>query len=244
MHFLIFHHESVKKPIFGIDKDKPYFLVKLSLMKHLLLVLCFLVVGSVSSNAQRLLPEAIQFSGLVVTGSVDNIIPVPYSTIAVKGTPRGTYANYAGFYSLVVRPGEVLIFTAIGFKKEEYTVPDTIVGNKFNYVQHLQEDTILLPEAVVYPWPSNTYLKQEFLAMDVTDDLQVRIQENLMAETLENLRVALVRDAKENARFALRQETDKLYYQGQLPPNYMSIFNPTAWIKFFQAIKNGDFKKK
>jgi len=213
-------------------------------MRYNFLIFSLLLIGSVSLNAQRLLPEAIQFSGLVVTGTEDNIIPVPYATIAVKGTPRGTYANYAGFYSLVVRPGEVLIFTAIGFRKEEYTVPDTIVGNKFNYVQNLVEDTILLPEAIVYPWPSNTYLKQEFLAMDVTDDLQVRIQENLMEETLENLRIALVRDAKENANFVLRQEADKFYYQGQLPPNYMSIFNPTAWVKFFQAIKNGDFKKK
>lgn len=202
------------------------------------------MIGSISVSAQRILPDAIQFSGLVVTGDSDNIVPVPYATIAVKGTPRGTYANYAGFYSLVVRPGEVLIFTAIGFKKEEFTVPDTIVGNKFNYVQNMYEDTILLPEAIVYPWPSNTYLKQEFLAMDVTNDLQVRIQENLMEETLENLRIALVRDAKENANFALRQEVDKFYYQGQLPPNYMSIFNPSAWVKFFQAIKNGDFKRK
>ncbi len=218
--------------------------MKLSSMKYLFLLLSFCLFGSISANAQRLLPEAIQFSGLVVTGTADNIIPVPYATIAVKGTPRGTYANYAGFYSLVVRPGEVLIFTAIGFRKEEYVVPDTIVGNKFNYVQNLTEDTILLPEAVVYPWPSNTYLKQEFLAMDVTDDLQVRIQENLMEETLENLRIALVRDAKENANFVLREQADKLYYQGQLPPNYMSIFNPTAWVKFFKAIKNGDFKKK
>ncbi len=208
-------------------------------------ILAFVALFSVSlGQAQTVTPDAIQFSGLVVTGDEDHILPVAYATIAVKGTSRGTYANYAGFYSLVVRPNEVLIFTAIGFENVEYTVPDTIIGNKFNYVQNMKEEDVLLPEAVVYPWPSNKYLKQEFLAMDVSNDLDVRIQENLMQETLANLRVALVRDAHENASFALRQETDKFYYHGQLPPNYMSIFNANAWIKFFQAIKNGDFKDK
>lgn len=213
-------------------------------MRYNFLIFSFLIIGSMTLSAQGIVPDAIQFSGLVVTGPESEIIPVPYATIAVKGTPRGTYANYAGFYSLVVRPGETLIFTAIGFRQQEYTVPDTIIGNKFNYVQRLLEDTILLPEAVVYPWPSNKFLKQEFLAMDVTNDLQVQIQENLMKETLENLRIALVRDPHENTSYAMRQEVDKFYYHGQLPPNYMSIFNPSAWVKFFQAIKNGDFKRK
>lgn len=209
------------------------------------IILVGLLLGtSIMVHAQVLRPAAIQISGLVVTGDESNIIPVPYATVSVKGTSRGTYANYAGFYSLVVQPNEVLIFSAIGFQNQEYTVPDTLRGNKLNYVQRLLEDTILLPEAVVYPWPSNKFFKQEFLAMDVTNDLQIRIQENLMEETLENLRVALIRDPMENTNMVLRQEADKFYYQGQLPPNYMSIFNPTAWVKFFQAIKNGDFKRQ
>ena len=35
----------------------------------------------------------------------------------------------------------------------------------------------------------------------------------------------------------MQQETDKLYYAGQLPPN--NLLNPIAWGKFIQAWKDG-----
>jgi len=35
---------------------------------------------------------------------------------------------------------------------------------------------------------------------------------------------------------------NKMYYAGQNQP--VSLFNVVAWAKFFEALKNGDFKKK
>ena len=40
----------------------------------------------------------------------------------------------------------------------------------------------------------------------------------------------------------LRQQANKAYYSGQLPP--MNILNPAAWAEFIRAWKRGDFKKK
>ena len=192
---------------------------------------------------QEVTPDAIQFSGFVVTTDGDSIRPVPYATVGVAHTPRGTYANYAGFFSLVVRPGETVVFSAIGFKTAKFTIPDTIRHLTFHYIQYLETDTIMLPEATVYPWPSRRFLKQEFLALNVTNDLQVRIQENLMKETMDNLRIGLAYDPKETSRIVLRETGEKAYYMGQLPPHYMTILNPSAWYAFFKAIKNGVFKK-
>jgi hypothetical protein len=40
----------------------------------------------------------------------------------------------------------------------------------------------------------------------------------------------------------MRQQSREYVYIGQTPP--MNIFSPLAWGQFFQAWKNGDFKKK
>ena len=105
----------------------------------------------------------------------------------------------------------------------------------------MTQDTINLPETVVFPWPSREHFKLEFLAMDVTPELQERAMRNLANETLERMRNDVVRDGNENADYYLRQQAREFYYIGQQPP--MNIFNPVAWKQFFDAWKRGDYKK-
>jgi hypothetical protein len=78
--------------------------------------------------------------------------------------------------------------------------------------------------------------------MDVTPELQQIAQQNLAKETLERLRPAVTYDGNENADYYLRQQAREYYYVGQQPP--MNIFNAAAWKRFFDAWKDGDFKKK
>ena len=106
----------------------------------------------------------------------------------------------------------------------------------------MTQDTFNLPETVVFPWPSREHFKLEFLAMDVTEDLQERALENLADEVLERQIKELPYDGKENASYYLREQAKANYYIGQAPP--MNIFNPIAWKKFFDSWKDGKFKKK
>jgi hypothetical protein len=39
-------------------------------------------------------------------------------------------------------------------------------------MQPMSEDNILLPEAVIFPWPSKEHFKQEFLEIDITNELR------------------------------------------------------------------------
>jgi TonB-dependent starch-binding outer membrane protein SusC len=48
--------------------------------------------------------------------------PLAGVNVLVKGTTHGTSANAEGHYSLNVRPGDILVFTFIGFKPSESTV--------------------------------------------------------------------------------------------------------------------------
>ncbi len=186
--------------------------------------------------------QLIQFSGMILDGSDENLYPVPFTNILLKEKGRGTYSDLKGFFSIVVEKGDTIIFTAIGYKDVEFQIPDSLNSSHYSIVQLMTQDTFNLPETVVFPWPSRDHFKLEFLAMDVSNEMQERALENLVQETLRRQRNEVPTDANEQADYYLREQASNYYYIGQTPP--MNIFNPIAWKKFFDAWKNGDFKKK
>ncbi|MEM9526430.1 MAG: carboxypeptidase-like regulatory domain-containing protein [Bacteroidota bacterium] len=213
-------------------------------MKYLLLFCAFFFSASglhaqlVDQNGE----ELVQFSGMVLDGSDNQLRPIPYTTVLIKNDGRGTYANLEGFFSLVTHKGDSIVFSALGFDDAIYVVPDTLKDDKYSIVQLMTKNNIDLPEAVVFPWPSRDHFKLEFLAMDVTPELQTIASQNLSADKLEKLRETVPASGAENASYYLRQQARQTYYIGQRPP--MNIFSPVAWKQFFDGWKRGDFKKK
>jgi hypothetical protein len=204
-------------------------------------ILFLFLLGALSLNAQQN-KNLLQFSGMVLDGTDDQLYPVPYTNILVKDKGRGTYSDLRGFFSIVVEKGDVIVFSAIGYKTVEYQIPKDLDEDRYSIVQLMTQDAINLPETVVFPWPSREHFKLEFLAMDVTPELQARAQENMANEALRRMRNEVVPDGRENADFYLRQQSRDFYHIGQQPP--MNIFNPIAWKRFFDSWKAGDFKKK
>jgi hypothetical protein len=213
-------------------------------MKYLLL-LCFLVCSLTGLQAQLVDQhgeDLVQFSGMVLDGGNSQLFPVPYAAVLIKNDGRGTYANLEGFFSIVTHKGDSIIFSALGFEDAVYVVPDTLKEDKYSIVQLLTKNNIDLPAAVVFPWPSRDHFKLEFLAMDVTSELQTIASQNLSADKLEQLRQTVPLSGAENGSYYLRQQAKQTYYIGQRPP--MNIFSPVAWKQFFDGWKRGDFKKK
>ena len=209
---------------------------------RILLILSVLIIATSARSQDNKNKRLVQFSGMVLDGSDEQLYPVPYTNILVKGKGRGTYSDLKGFFSIVVEKGDVIIFSAIGYKTVEYKIPEDLEDDRYSIVQLMTQDTINLPETVVFPWPSRDHFKLEFLAMDVTPELQERAAKNLANETLRRMRNDVSVDGNEHADYYLRQQAREYYYIGQQPP--MNIFNPVAWKKFFDSWKNGDFKKK
>lgn len=184
----------------------------------------------------------IQFSGRVVTEIDNKLDPLPYTNIAVKGTPRGTSTSIDGFYSLVVLPGETVLFSRLGFELVEYLIPSDLSQNTHSKIVVMKQDTLFLPGVDIYPWPDPDFFKIEFLALEVDEELEEIAQQNLSPEKMARLRDILPADGREVSGIELRQLSQAYYYQGQLKPQ--NIFNPLSWKKFIDAIKRGDFKKK
>ena len=211
-----------------------------------LLLLCTLFAGSMGNSLfaqqEKETGKVVQISGKVVTEENDKLMFVPYAVVAVKGTNRGTYTDFSGFFSIVVRTNETLVFSVLGFKDAFYKVPDTLTQDRYTIFQIITKDTILLPEAVIYPWPDPDFFTREFLAMDVHDDLEDIAAENLSEKSMAELREYLPSDGVEHQTLYFKQKSQSYYYEGQIRP--INLFNAFAWKEFIQAWKRGDFKSK
>lgn len=209
----------------------------------LLLMACLLSLNVMAQRLEKNTEGLIQFSGVVMdAANSENLEALPFVNVALKGTPRGTYSDWNGFFTIVAKKGQVVVFSAVGYKTVEYTIPNALEEDRYSLVQLMTRDEINLPETVVFPWPSKEHFRLEFLAMDVNRKLEEIATENLGEKALEEMRETLAADGGESGNYYLRQQAAKTYYNGQTRP--MNILNVFAWQKFIKAWKDGDFKKK
>ena len=212
-------------------------------MKIYLFTLLFSFCGIMAFGQRVQQDNVIQFSGLVVTdGAGGEAVMLPYTNIGVLGTSRGTSSDAEGYFSIVAQKGETVRFTRIGFKDVDFIIPDTLSQTLYYYIQIMSEDENILPEAVIFPWPDREYFKYEFLAIDISDDLRAKAEENLAEEVLEELRYTVPADGGETTNLLMRERARDFQYVGQTKPQ--NIFNPLAWKKFIDAWKRGDYRKK
>lgn len=89
------------------------------------------------------LGQQVRVSG-TVTDAADRAT-LPGVNVVVKGTLTGTIADVNGEYSLMASPGDVLVFTFIGYLPQEITVGDQTVINVAmrTDVQALEEVTVI-----------------------------------------------------------------------------------------------------
>ena len=191
-----------------------------------------------AQSGQR--PDLIQFSGVIVSG--DSLSPVPYSSIIIRNTRRGTISDFFGFFSFVAQEMDTIEFSSMGYKDATFIIPDSLTTTRYSLIQVLAKDTIRLPEAVIYPWPTREQFREAFLNLRIPDGNLERARKNLawaqMHERISHTKM----DGSENYRYKMQQYQSQLYYAGQYPP--INLFNPIAWAKFIRAWKNGDLKTK
>lgn len=201
----------------------------------IILISCSFVFVQAQQNK-----KLIQFSGVVVNG--DSLQPIPFVNIMIKNSYHGTVSDYYGYFSFVAQESDVIEFSALGYKKSTFTIPDSLEESRYSLIQMLNGDTILLSTAIIYPWPTKEQFKQAFINLELPNDDMARAQRNLEREAMRQRGEIMSMDGAMNQKYYLQQRNSRLYYAGQLPPN--NLLNPIAWAKFIQAWKNGDFKRK
>jgi hypothetical protein len=211
-------------------------------MRLPLAIAAFALSATLFAQEQTTVPQRalIQFSGVVVAG--DSLEPVPFVSIGVKDSYRGTISDVYGYFSFVAQEGDTLQFAAVGFKRSTYVVPTDLTEKKYSMIHQLFPDTVLLPTQVVTPWPTKEQFREAFLNMDLAEDDYLRAMRNLspaeMMQRMENLPP----DAAGSYQTLAMMDATRIYNQGTVPT--VNLMNPIAWAQFIQAWKAGAYKKK
>jgi len=214
--------------------------MKMSLRVILILGICFFNFCALVAQEEV---KPIQFSGVTVTeGGKGEPEALPYTSIAIKGTSRGTVSDIYGFFSFVALSGDTVVFSRIGYQTVEKRIPDSLTIDRYSWQQIMTQGNYLLPEAVIVPWPSREHFKFDFLAIDISNQLRQKAEENLATQVLEELRYTVPVDGRETYSLVFDKQQQTYRYSGQFKPQ--NIFNPVAWKQFIEAWRRGDFKKK
>jgi hypothetical protein len=200
----------------------------------------FLLLIGVQVQAQVDTSRIIQLSGVAV--SEEDLVQLPYTTVFDRSIKRGVISDYYGFFSMVVMPGDTLVFSSYGYKTSTYIVPDSLKENRYSMIHMMQKDTLNLPEVTVYPWPSREDFADYFVNMEPYDDALRRAQRELSGESLAFVAARLDGDASLSYGYAANQRNTRIYTNGQLPAN--NLLNPYSWAKLIKDWKDGKLSRQ
>jgi hypothetical protein len=182
----------------------------------------------------------VQLYGVVMTA--DSLRGVPSASVIVEGRGRGTITSPDGVFSIAVMKGDRITFSSIGFKNSSIQIPLNLPENQYSVIQLLISDTAYLPATVLKPRPTREQFERDFLNNRFPDDNYEIARKNFEEAQRRIVLQSLPADGREAVNYQLRQQSNKYYSAGQIPP--MNIMNPAAWMDFIQAWKRGDFKRK
>jgi hypothetical protein len=199
----------------------------------------FLVPVAARAQFETYKDSVVQVYGVVMSN--DSLKGLPSVSIMVKGRNQMTISSEQGVFSIPILRGDVIEFTSVGYKPKQVTIPRNLVGNEQSMIQLMVEDTVYLPATIIIRRPTREEFERDFVTTSVPNDKEEIARQNLSEKNLQALMAAYPKDGREATNYYLKQNAQKYYSAGQLPPQ--NIFNPLAWAEFIKAWKHGDFKQ-
>jgi len=199
----------------------------------------FSFIGIVAAQEPEMERKVVEFTGTLISDSESR---VPFAHIRVKGTGRGTVADYWGQFYLPVYEGDTILFSSIGYQKSFHIIPYGLDYHIYRTKVTLNLDTIMLSEMVVLPWTNYEQLKEIFISMSVPEEHYQQAVANFKMLVQQAKTDPMLMGSAGNYRYFMGQIADQKYTAGQYPVN--NLLNPLAWAQFFQALKNGDISLK
>ena len=188
--------------------------------------------------------KAIVFSGVVVGGKTTERLPG--ATIFIVNAGRGTLAKSDGSFTIPVFPGDSIVFSYVGFKKQYHIVPRSYNSDMYSAIVALREDVVTLSGVTIYPYSTEEEFKRAFLALKLPDQAD---REALARSTDPDYINRLAAQMPNNAQTNYRYSMDQLMFGRESAANkgFATTFpflNPFAWANFIKSVKRGDLKQK
>ena len=208
--------------------------------KCIIYIVC--IFGSwISLSAQEIL---VQWTGVVRN---EQSQPIPYVHIIAQKDFRPAVSDPQGMFTIITYPRDTLLVSCVGYKSRKIPVPIISYDDSKHYIKDIimEEDNIVLSEVVIFPWRTYKEFKDAFMALDLPEDDLQRAYRNIAVIQEQIYNAIANRPASPSANFrdAMNARTNRMMTYGHMYPTY-SIANPFAWAQFFQALRNGEFRKK
>lgn len=188
--------------------------------------------------------KLIMFTGIITAGKTSE--PLPEAYISIPRAGRGVLSNTVGYFAIPVLPGDSVVFSYVGYKKQYHIIPRRLAETSYSAVVAMQEDVQMLTEVKVYPYPTEELFKQAFVNLKLPDEKErENMARNLSEESMQKLAAMTPMSAAGNYRYYLNQQWfGRESMTGRTQMTTIPFLNPFAWANFIKSVKNGDLKKK
>lgn len=206
-------------------------------MRFSLTIILLFFVTTVFAQSEIRSGKLVQFSGIIT--DADSNAVVPYVTITNLSNNGQKYAaNYQGFFSFIVNPGDTVVFSAVGFTSKTFILPKEVHEHKYTAMIKIKSEIVYLRAVRVSPWATVEEFTKEFLTMKVADDDMAIAKRNLSGKSIKGMAVTLPRDGQEISNSNYRYNFDRMVNVNMRQTN--PLLNPFAWGKLIQMISSGD----
>jgi hypothetical protein len=187
------------------------------------------------SQTDENIPNVIQFTGVVFASDSATVIPGVHVYVPNRG--RGTTTNPYGFFSMPALEGDSVIFSAIGFKRSYYIIPEHKSEYSLKLIMYLQEDVTYLREVEIFPYPSEATFKAAVLAAELPNQQDLdNLDAWLSSEVMDQMYMNMPSTPNMNYRYFNQQQLNHTISQYQTQTN--PLLNPFAWASFIRSLKN------
>lgn len=215
-------------------------------MKRSFLILVLILAGiicSLESYAQGQ-QKAIIFNGTVVAGKTTERLPG--TAIYIPKAGRATLADGNGNFQIAVFPGDSIVYSYLGYKKQYHMIPRNYNADTYSAIIPMREDATLLTEVKIYPWSTEEDFKKAFLALKLPDQAERdALAKSTDIDYINRMAISMPNNAQTNYRYVMDQQLFGRESAGA--KNFATTFpflNPFAWNRFIKSVKNGDLKQK
>lgn len=202
---------------------------------RLLIITCLLISSLSNVIAQEIKSKKIiQFTGVVLNSDSVSVIPGTHIYLPISG--RGTTTNPYGFFSIPVREGDSLVFSAVGYKRAFFKVPKHEGESSLKVIITLKEDITFLEEVEVRPYPTEAMFKEALITMELPYQKEyANIYQWLNSEIMQEAYLSLPATPNANHQYMMRQQQQA--YINRYSPPQNQLLNPFAWSQFIKSLK-------
>ncbi|MDH5396945.1 MAG: carboxypeptidase-like regulatory domain-containing protein [Cyclobacteriaceae bacterium] len=195
-------------------------------------IVLFVVIGvGLFQKAGAQSKRVLQLSGIIL--GEDSTSGLPGVHIYVPKRQDGVTSNYLGFFSLPVLIGDSIVFSAVGYTKQHFIVPDSL-NKQATLIVEMVSDTTYLKNVTIMPFPTEEVFKDAVLALNLPPDDEID-SDNLNRELLTLMMRSAPMSPEVNYRFYMDEMINTQTYRYSQRPN--PFLNPFNWAKFIRSLK-------